>query len=113
MQQTAPELGAEFLDRVVPGWFWRVEARTLEMHGWGRCVLSQLAGDSSVDAGWAYTTSILEAGHPDESFQDRLAAHAGLRAYGFAPGRVAEKEYWDWLNRAWRAEIQKRRHVPH
>jgi hypothetical protein len=83
--QTAPELGAEFLDRVVPGWFWRVETRTLEMQGWGHCVLSQLAGDSSVDAGWAYTTSILEAGHPDESFQDKNEAHAGLRAYGFAP----------------------------
>jgi len=64
MRQTAPEIGAEFLDRVVPGWFWRVDTRTLEMQGWGHCVLSQLAGDSSVDAGWAYTTRILEAGHP-------------------------------------------------
>lgn len=112
--------GAAHLDRVVPGWFHRVDIGTLTLSSCEDCVLGQLAGPRAADPAYfehCFTRGLKLA----RLYEDVGNALAALHGFALLHGDV-HREYSDpsyssesdvafaLLQDAWIAAIAQRRH---
>lgn len=109
-------LGAEYLDKKLPGWEWQINTRTLDLGDGCSCVLGQLATDIVPRLTWGEKVRKLgRRALPNyfDSVKKLRMSHKKQTTHGFLSARFSETDvtYVDseFLTVAWRKEIKARK----
>lgn len=94
--------GAEYLDRVDPEWYRRVDSETLELDDGRRCVLGQLHGEFRLGLGRSRLISLSSA--PRASLSP---VSYGFKCVDNVPEDWQAYDY-ELLNQAWRQAVRSR-----
>lgn len=98
--------GAEYLDRMDPDWYRRVDSTTLELADGRHCVLGQLHGEFRLGLGRSRLINLSSA--PRTSLSPV--------SYGFTCVEGVSEEWqaydYELLNRAWRDAVRRRQEEP-